>query len=106
MASIMGSEPEGREIDLDLFCNPLTSCHLLKDPGEVENGDLSFILHAQPCRKICVDPFPEGFIFFNLMGSLSEGATTRTAEGADGKASLLCERQISGGHQEISIVVD
>jgi hypothetical protein len=102
----MRSEPEGREIDLDLFCNPLTSCGLLKDPGEVENGDLSFILHAQPCGEICVDPFPEGFILFNLMGSLSEGATTRTAEGADGKASLLSESQVSGGHQEISIVVD
>jgi hypothetical protein len=40
------------------------------------------------------------------MGSLSKRATTRTAEGTDGKASLLSESQVSGGHQEISIVVD
>lgn len=106
MASIMRSEPEGREIDLNLFRNLLTSRSLLKDPGEMENGDLSLILHAQLCEEIFIDPFPEGFILFDLMSSLSEGATTRTAQGTDGKTFLLSESQVSGGHQEVSIVID
>ncbi len=40
------------------------------------------------------------------MVGLCEGTATSAAEGAERKALLLCECQIAGSHQQISIAVD
>jgi hypothetical protein len=56
--------------------------------------------------EIFIDPFPKNFVFLDLMIGLGESATTGTAKGTERKTLFLGKGQVTGCHQEISVVVD
>jgi hypothetical protein len=106
VTSIMGCNMERGQIGIHLLCDPPSADFLMENSHQMDDLNPSSIMDAQPLGEVFIDPFPEPFILLNLVVSFCQGATASTAEGTDGKASLLGNGQIAGCHQEIGISVD
>src|SRR5512139_161135 len=96
VAAIMGSDMKRREVCLDLLRNPPFSYLFSQNAGKMGDSDSPFIAHSQPFGEVFVNSFAKFFILLDFVVGFCEGTTTSAAQGAERKALLLRQGQISG----------
>ena len=105
VAAIMGSEPKGGEVNLNLGRDPLFSHVFLEDTSKMGDPDPSLVSFSHPLGEVFIDPLSELLVLLDLMICLGQGTATGTAEGTEGKPFLFGKGKISGCHQEVSVMV-